>query len=54
MPIINLAEEVGRYLPGSGGEASSGGIGGGVASGVAAGVVGGILGGLFGGKGDES
>jgi uncharacterized protein (TIGR00266 family) len=44
MPIINLAEEIGRYLPGNKGEASSG-----MAGGAAAGVVGGVLGALLGG-----
>ena len=46
MPIMNLAEEVGRYLP-RGNEGT-------VASGVAAGAAGAILGGLLGGKSDES
>lgn len=51
MPILNLAEEIGRYLPNRGGGESSGGSG--VAA-VAAGVgVGGILGGLFGGSSDS-
>ena len=47
MPIMNLAEEIARYLPGS---AERGGGGGGAlgAIGTTA-VVGGILGGLFGG-----
>jgi hypothetical protein len=53
MPIINLAEEIGRYMPGGGGEASSS-TGSGLASGVAAGIVGGVLGGLFGGDKNES
>jgi uncharacterized protein (TIGR00266 family) len=47
MPIINLAEEVARYMPG--GERNGGG-GGGFGAGLAtAGVVGGILGGILGG-----
>jgi hypothetical protein len=46
MPIINLAEEVGRYLP-RGGEGGSSSTLGNMA-GVAA--VGGLLGGLFGGN----
>jgi len=37
MPIMNLAEEIARHMPGSGGESSGGG-------GITAGVVGGILG----------
>jgi len=48
MPIMNLAEEIGRYLPGnSSGETSSAGT---IASGVAGSVAGGILGSLFGGN----
>ncbi len=43
MPIMNLAEEIGRYLPQSGGESS-----GNVATGVAASAVGAVLGSLFG------
>jgi len=47
MPIINLAEEIGRYLPGrSDGSSSSTATG--VAAGAALGAVGGLLGGLFG------
>ena len=47
MPILNLAEEIARYLPGS--PDRSGG-GGGALGGIAtAGVVGGILGSMFGG-----
>jgi hypothetical protein len=48
MPILNLAEEIGRYLPrGEGG--SSGYSGGSVlGAGAAAAAVGGILGGLLG------
>ena len=44
MPIMNLAEEIGRYLPGRTESTSSS-----TAGGAAAGVVGGILGGLLGG-----
>jgi len=48
MPIMNLAEEIARYLPGVD---HGGGGGGNVIGGVAtAGVVGGILGGLLGGN----
>ena len=51
MPIMNLAEEISRYLPGNSENASSGSVGG--AAAVAA--VGGILGGLLGGsKGDSA
>lgn len=50
MPIINLAEEIGRYLPGRPENSSSGGIGGTLGS-VA---VGGILGSLFGGSSDSN
>jgi hypothetical protein len=45
MPIMNLAEEIGRFLPGRTESSSSSSVGG-VA---AAAAVGGILGGLFGG-----
>jgi uncharacterized protein (TIGR00266 family) len=50
MPILNLAEEIARYMPGA--DHGGGGSGlGGMATGVAtAGVVGGILGSLFGGE----
>ena len=51
MPIMNLAEEIGRYLPRPNEAATSTG---GVASGVAAGVAGAILGGLLGGKSSDS
>ncbi len=47
MPILNLAEEIARYLPG--GEPRSG-VGGVVGNVAAAGVVGGILGSLLGGE----
>ncbi len=47
MPILNLAEEIGRYLPGTGGDSSSSGN---IATGVAASVVTGIVGSLFGGS----
>ncbi len=48
MPIINLAEEVGRYLPGGGGDSAGSSVGGSLATGAAIGAAGGILGGLFG------
>ena len=51
MPIMNLAEEVGRYLPRQG---ESGSTSGNVATGMAAGVAGAILGGLLGGKSEDS
>jgi uncharacterized protein (TIGR00266 family) len=50
MPIMNLAEEIGRYLPGSGNHDGSGSPLGSTLAGVAtAATVGGLLGGLFGG-----
>ena len=52
MPIMNLAEEIGRYLPQTGESGGSGLTG---AGGVAAGgLVGGLLGGMFGGSDDSS
>ena len=48
MPIMNLAEEIGRYLPKSSDTSSSGSIGGA----ATAAAVGGILGGLFGSSKD--
>jgi uncharacterized protein (TIGR00266 family) len=48
MPIMNLAEEIARYLPG--GEDRSGGGGGAIGAVATAGVVGGLLGSLFGGN----
>jgi uncharacterized protein (TIGR00266 family) len=48
MPIINLAEEIGRYMPARGEtNANTGGI-------AATAAVGGILGGLFGGSGGNN
>jgi uncharacterized protein (AIM24 family) len=49
MPIINLAEEIGRYLPNNAGNGASASAGGAAATGVALGVAGGLLGGLLGG-----
>ncbi len=46
MPIMNLAEEISRYLPGESSATTSGTIGGA----AAATAVGGLLGGLFGGS----
>jgi uncharacterized protein (AIM24 family) len=46
MPILNLAEEIARYLPGGHQDGNVGARVGGIAT---AGVVGGILGGLLGG-----
>ena len=46
MPILNLAEEIGRYLPGHTEGSSSGSVG----TAVGAAAVGGILGSLFGGS----
>jgi uncharacterized protein (TIGR00266 family) len=51
MPIINLAEEIGRYLPNHGDNNAA--IRGGVGGAVAASAVGGILGGLLGGSDDK-
>ena len=48
MPIMNLAEEVARYLP-SGGDTGSNSTAGTVAAASAVGIAGSILGGLFGG-----
>jgi len=50
MPIINLAEEVGRYLPGRAQSSTTGDIGGMMAATAA----GGILGSLFGGSGSNN
>ena len=50
MPIMNLAEEVGRYLPGGPHDSGTASAVGGVAAATA---VGGILGGLFGGGGSN-
>jgi len=50
MPIINLAEEVGRYLPRNSGDSASSSSGGASATGAAIGAVGGLLGGIFGGS----
>jgi uncharacterized protein (TIGR00266 family) len=51
MPIMNLAEEIGRYLPNTGGESSTPGN---VATGVAASAVGAVLGSLFGSRNDRA
>ena len=48
MPILNLAEEIARYLPHQSESSSSS-----VTGTVAAGAVGGILGGLLGGGSDD-
>jgi hypothetical protein len=50
MPIMNLAEEIGRYLPTSSNASNSGSIGGA----ATAAAVGGLLGGLFGGSNDRN
>ena len=52
MPIMNLAEEIFRHMPGT--QAASEGVGGAVATGVAGAAIGGILGGMFGGSSDDS
>lgn len=50
MPIMNLAEEIGRYLPQRSGE-TAGSAGGAIAAATA---VGGVLGSLFGGKSSDT
>ena len=50
MPILNLAEEIGRYLPRAGADAGANSAAGGIAAGAALGAAGGLLGSLFGGK----
>jgi hypothetical protein len=52
MPILNLAEEIARYLP-SGGDTGASSTASGVAVGSALGVAGGILGGLLGGGNND-
>ena len=47
MPILNLAEEIARYLPQN---AQQGGAGAAVGGMATAGLMGGVLGGLFGGS----
>ena len=54
MPILNLAEEIGRYLPNKAAPAGSGATTDNVVSGVAGAAVGGILGSLFGGSSDNN
>jgi uncharacterized protein (TIGR00266 family) len=49
MPILNLAEEIGRYLP-IGGDTGANSGAGGLGTAAALGAAGGILGGLFGGS----
>lgn len=48
MPIMNLAEEIGHYLPGNHSGSDRGTVSGMVGGGLAAGAVGGILGSMFG------
>ena len=48
MPIMNLAEEIARFLPSSGSDRGSSGSGV-LGTGLAAGAVGGVLGSIFGG-----
>src|SRR5450631_4226410 len=52
MPILNLAEEIGRYLP-RGGDTGANSMTGTLATGAAAGVAGALLGGLFGGGSND-
>lgn len=51
MPILNLAEEIGRYLPGDLDKGTASGV---LGAGAAASVVGGIVGSLWGGSGDDT
>jgi uncharacterized protein (AIM24 family) len=55
MPIMNLAEEIGRYLPSgpSDSPGSGGNFAGTAVAGASGAVVGGLLGGLFGGSKGE-
>lgn len=48
MPIMNLAEEIGRYLPGNHSGSDGGSLGGAVGGGVAGVIAGGLLGGILG------
>jgi uncharacterized protein (TIGR00266 family) len=48
MPIMNLAEEIGRYLPSGEGERGGMSMGGALGTGIGAAAVGGILGSVFG------
>jgi len=50
MPILNLAEEIVRYLPHGGADSGANSPAGGVAAGAALGAAGGLLGGLLGGR----
>jgi len=52
MPIMNLAEEIGRYLPGTSEKVSTGTIGGAAVGSAIGGILGGLLGG--GSKSDDS
>ncbi len=49
MPILNLAEEIGRYLPRAGNDTGANSTAGGIAATAAIGAAGGLLGSLFGG-----
>jgi len=51
MPILNLAEEIARYMPGNSSQESTAGS---IGSTIAGGAVGGILGTLFGGSDNNS
>jgi len=54
MPIMNLAEELARYLPMGGNDNGANSASGILATGATVGAVGGLLGGLFGGDQDNS
>ena len=48
MPIMNLAEEIGRYLPGNHSGSDAGSVSGALGTGLGAAAVGGIIGSMFG------
>ena len=50
MPIMNLAEEIARYLPGKAESAGTGAAVGGAVGGVGGSIAGALLGGLLGGS----
>ena len=54
MPIMNLAEEIGRYLPDRAGATEPTNLASSVATGAAGGIMGAVLGSLFGGSKDDN
>lgn len=54
MPIMNLAEEISRYLPSAGGDTGANSSAGTLATGATIGAVGGLIGGLFGTNNNDS